>query len=106
MRREPTQAEARLWWFLCRTATGFRFRRQEPIGPVIVDFACRSRRLIIEIDGGTHDSPDVAERDRFRGRWLEEHGWRVLRFTDDDVAEDVDAVMDAIAAVLEESQGP
>ncbi len=104
MRREPTDAEARLWWFLCRDMTGFRFRRQETIGPYIVDFACRPRRLIVEIDGATHDSDEVAERDRIRSAWLQGRGWNVVRFTDDEVADDIDAVMDTICLALERSR--
>jgi primosomal protein N' (replication factor Y) len=76
LRRSPTYAERRLWYFLRRNQLGFRFRRQFPIPPYFADFACIEARLIIEADGGQHALPgDHDCRDVF----LASRGWRVLR---------------------------
>ena len=79
LRRAMTDAERRIWLFLrARQIDGFRFRRQVPIGPYIIDFVCHEARLIIEIDGGQHDvgSPREVQRSRF----LETQGYQTLRF--------------------------
>lgn len=77
MRREPTPTEARLWQILRREQLGVRFRRQEPIGPYIVDFVCFEHRLIIEADGGQHAE---SQHDARRDVWLRGQGFRLLRF--------------------------
>jgi very-short-patch-repair endonuclease len=68
------------------------------LGPFVVDFACHGAKLIIEIDGGAHDAPDVAERDYERQQWIEGRGYRVLRFKNADVIRDVRAVARKIFA--------
>ena len=97
MRREPTRGERILWTRLRGRQFGVRFRRQEPIGPFIADFACIERRLVVEVDGVTH----VEERDARRDRWFHERGWAVLRFGDDAVIEETDDVLDAIYAAIQ-----
>jgi very-short-patch-repair endonuclease len=74
MRAEPTRAEAILWLSLRGKSLGVRFRRQVPIGPYIADFACLSHRLIVEIDGLTHDEPGQYEYDQRRDRWFGSQG--------------------------------
>jgi len=91
MRRDPTPAEDILWQQLRRRELGFRFRRQEPIGPYICDFVCRARHLIIEVDGESHDDP---EADRARDRALRAMGYRVIRFWDGEIYQDPDAMAD------------
>lgn len=93
MRQEPTNAEAILWWELRGKTLGVRFRRQVPIGRYIADFACFSHRIIVEVDGLTHNNPEVCKSDLERDTWFETHGWKVLRVTDDEVWEDRDAVV-------------
>jgi adenine-specific DNA-methyltransferase len=93
MRSDPTLAEDRLWYHLRRGQMGPRFRRQEPIGPFIADFACLKARLIVEVDGNSHTD---ASRDRRRDRWFEEHGWFVLRFWDDYVLDQTDDTINLI----------
>ena len=93
MRSEPTLAEDRLWYHLRRRQMGVRFRRQEPIGPFIADFACLKARLIVEVDGDTHTDP---ARDRRRDRWFLDHGWFVLRFWDDYVLDQTDDALNLI----------
>jgi len=78
LRKNSTNAELRLWQRLrARALRGYKFVRQEPIGPYVVDFVCREERLIIELDGGQHAE---SMRDLMRDRWLTERGYRVLRF--------------------------
>jgi len=98
MRHDPTQAEGLLWWSLRGKALGVKFRRQQPIGPFIADFACYSHRLIVEIDGLTHDGRE--QYDEERDEWFRQRGWHVLRATDDEVLENLDGVVAAILIAL------
>jgi very-short-patch-repair endonuclease len=75
---------------------GTHFRHQAPIGPYVVDFFCPAKRLIIELDGGHHNDDAVAKRDGKRQLWLEQEGYRVIRFWDSDVAGDLNAVLEQI----------
>ena len=87
MRRDQTYAEAALWKMLRgRGFEGLKFRRQVPIGPYIVDFACLKRHLVVEVDGGIHDAPfRDPTRDETRDAWLRSEGYRVLRFRNREV---------------------
>jgi len=87
MRREPTYAEKRLWKLLRNT--DLHFRRQAPMGPYVVDFVCHQHRLVIELDGGVHNLPDVTARDAERELWLTGRGYRVMRFWNDQSPDDV-----------------
>ena len=99
LRGNPTEAEKHLWLFLRRRQLdGYRFRRQAPIGPYIVDFACFAKRLVVEVDGGQHAR--AVERDTARTRWLESKGFRVLRFWNNDVLENTVGVVEAIRRAL------
>jgi very-short-patch-repair endonuclease len=98
LRRDSTDAERRLWYRLrSRSMVGFKFVRQEPIGPYVVDFICREQRLIVEVDGGQHadNKGDVA-----RDQWLAEHQYRVLRFWNNDVMANTDGVLETIVKAL------
>ena len=77
---------------------GLKFRRQHPIEPWIVDFACPQKMLVVEIDGGYHDN--VVDYDLKRQKYLEALGWKVIRFTDKQVEEDAEPVAQAIAREL------
>ena len=83
MRKDPTRAEDMLWWSLSGKALGVKFRRQVPIGPYIADFACFSHRIVVEIDGLTHDGRE--RYDERRDRWFQARGWTVIRVVDEDV---------------------
>jgi very-short-patch-repair endonuclease len=74
-----------------------KFVRQEPIGPYVVDFICRERRLIVEVDGGQHAE---SKRDLIRDQWLVDHRYRVLRFWNNDVMMNIDGVLETIATAL------
>ena len=97
LRGNATETERLLWRALRRNQLGWRFRRQFPIPPYVVDFACLEARLIIEADGGQHAEPgDHARRDRL----LQDRGWRILRFWNDEVLRDTEAVLARILDLL------
>ena len=77
-------------------ARGLHFRKQAPIGKYIVDFCCHSARMIIEVDGGQHGEEAGQVRDAERTAWLESQGYRVLRFWNNDVLENMSGVSEAI----------
>jgi len=96
-----TPPELRLWTVLRRKAlAGFRFRRQHPMGPFILDFYCPAASLAIEVDGEAHGFDDQARRDAGRDRWLAEHGVATLRIAASEVRDNPDGVMSAIIAAL------
>ncbi len=94
MRREPTDAEARLWSLLRpRRFAGFKFRRQVPVGPYIADFMCYSARLIIELDGSQHaGNPHDLTRDAY----LRAQGFHILRLWNDILLTNPDTAADSI----------
>jgi len=97
LRVNATDAERILWSVLRgRRLAALRFRRQQPIGPYIVDFFCPSAKLIVELDGGQHGIDQIATYDEGRTRFLEANGYRVLRFWNGEVMRDRDAVAEAI----------
>lgn len=100
VRREPTEAEKRLWSILRdRQQGGATFRRQHPIPPYVADFACVDARLIVEVDGGQHAG---APHDAQREAYLQRQGWRVLRLSNADVLADLDDLARRIMAALEQ----
>jgi very-short-patch-repair endonuclease len=101
LRKNMTPAEKTLWSVLRRIAPEqAHFRKQAPLGPFIVDFASHAAKLVIELEGGAHDAPDVAPRDIERREWIEGRGYRVLRFRNEDVLEDAERVAKYIAAIV------
>ena len=100
LRRHPTDAEQTLWYLLRRRHLHpHYFRRQLPIGPYIADFVCHQKRLIIELDGGHHQLQQA--QDAQRTKWLESRGYQVIRFWNNELKEDPDAVLQAILIALE-----
>ena len=98
MRREPTETETRLWSILSAgRMDGAKFKRQEQIGDYIVDFVCFAERLIVEADGSQHVENGA---DQVRDAWLNSQDFRILRFWNDDILRDTDAVSEAIHAAL------
>jgi very-short-patch-repair endonuclease len=98
LRTTMTDAERRLWSVLrSRRLQGYKFRRQRPIGPFIVDFACIEHRLVVEADGGQHLENDYDARCT---AWLEARGWRVLRFWNNDILANTEGVQEAVLMVL------
>jgi very-short-patch-repair endonuclease len=101
MRKEPTWFEHLLWQELRRGQFGVRFRRQEPIGPYIVDFVCLPKKLIIELDGDSHD--DI-RRDLARDAWFHKRGFFVLRIDNDHIRDDLEGALDLIQQALDDPQ--
>ena len=96
LRQRQTMAESLLWDVLrAKRLCGLKFRRQFASGPFFADFACVARKLIVELDGGYHDY-QYAD-DLSRQRFLESQGWSVIRFSNDAVLKDVEAVAISIA---------
>jgi len=99
--KNPTEAEKILWNELkTKQLRGFKFRREHIIDEYIVDFVCLTQLLVIEIDGGYHNEKDVIEADKFRTEFLNELGYKVLRFTNEEVIGDLDGVLEKIAHAL------
>jgi very-short-patch-repair endonuclease len=95
LRKNPTEAEGVLWRHLrLRQLEGCKFRRQQPIGRYIVDFVCFENRLVIELDGGQHS--EQVTYDAERSAWLREQGFRVLRFWNHEVLQNIEAVKQVI----------
>jgi len=104
LRKNSTRAERKLWRYLrSRSLAGFKFVRQEPIGSYVVDFICREKRLVIEIDGGQHAE---SKRDAVRDQWLAEHRYRVLRLWNNDVLENIEGVWETIFAAASAAAPP
>ena len=100
LRARQTEAESLLWNVLRgRRLCGLKFRRQYPVKPFVADFACIEKKLVVEIDGGYHDV--VYAEDVSRQRKIEAEGWTVIRFSNEDILGDVEAVAIAIARHLE-----
>jgi very-short-patch-repair endonuclease len=99
LRKDSTDAENRLWSHLrAHRYGGHKFKRQQPIGPYIVDFVCFDARVIIEVDGGQH--ADAARSDSIRDAWLAREGFRDLRFWNSEVLENTEGVMQRITSAL------
>lgn len=103
LRRNMTPPERRLWALLRRKRFNVRFRPQHPIGPYFADFYCHSHRLIIEIDGQTHDY--TVEQDQCRTEWLESQGYRILRFSNEQIRDNIEGVAYVIEQWLTEQAG-
>jgi very-short-patch-repair endonuclease len=98
LRVSMTDAEKRLWSALrARRLSRYKFRRQHPLGPYILDFACIEHRLAIEADGGQHAESNA---DSNRTAWLERQGWRVMRFWNNDILTNIEGVVEMIVLEL------
>jgi very-short-patch-repair endonuclease len=103
LRRPLSPPEARLWVRVrAHQLHGYKFRRQHPFGPYILDFYCAAARLAVEVDGRCHDDPERIARDRRRTRWLASQGVRVIRIAAVDVKDELDGVLAFIVRVLRE----
>ncbi len=97
LRRNATAAESKLWQHLkSRQLDGHKFNRQEPIGPYFADFACRKSKLVVEIDGETHETADERAYDERRTAFMATLGYRVIRFRNEDIFGDLGPVFDEI----------
>ena len=93
-RQNPTEAEKVLWSHLrAKQFEGIKFRRQDPVGSYIADFVCHDRKVVIEVDGGQHaDNPGDKERDD----WFKTQGYRVLRFWNNEVLNNIEGVLEKV----------
>jgi very-short-patch-repair endonuclease len=105
MRGEPTRAELILWQMLRRRGLGdARFRRQYAIGPYILDFFCLELGLAVEVDGKGHEEPDQVRYDQERTDFLNRKGIAVLRFSDNQVENELDRVLESLLKVVKVRQ--
>ena len=97
LRKNMTEQEKILWNILRNNKFyGLKFKRQVPIGNYVVDFACEIHNLIIELDGGQHNEPDNIEYDKQRTEFLENKGYKVLRFWNNEIDDNIDGVCEVI----------
>jgi very-short-patch-repair endonuclease len=106
LRGNMTHAEEILWIHLKKGINGFKFRRQHPIGLYIADFYCHKAKLIIEIDGSIHDKTEVKDNDVARENEIQRWGYEIIRFTNQEVLEQTEKVIDAIAQKILNPQTP
>lgn len=100
-RKNPTAAESALWAVLRnRQINGWKFRRQHPVAGYIPDFVCLDAKLIVEVDGGYHSEAEQQSFDVLRTEWLNEHGYTMLRFSNEEVLKHIDTVKSRIEEVL------
>jgi very-short-patch-repair endonuclease len=105
LRNSATDAERALWRYISnRQLCGVRFNRQVPMGPYICDFVARTPRLIVELDGGQHAI--AADYDANRTAFLQQRGYRVMRFWNNDVLENLDGVLRVIEEALKDKPSP
>ena len=108
LRKSMTKAEACLWKYVlkARNMDGYQFRRQRPVLDYIADFMCKELMLIIEVDGITHHFNDTFLNDQKRQKELEEYGFTILRFKDEDVLKNIEGVRFEIFNVIERLKHP
>lgn len=101
-RKQMTKAEACLWKYVLKAKmTGYTFNRQRPVLNYITDFMCKEKKLIIEVDGITHTFEEVIKKDIVRQKNLENSGFRVIRFKDEEVLKQIESVRRTILTALE-----
>ncbi|MBI5060424.1 endonuclease domain-containing protein [candidate division KSB1 bacterium] len=106
MRADPPPAERALWRAIRANQLGAHFRRQHTVGPYIVDFCAPREQLVIEVDGHTHGGDQAGAADQRRDGYLRSQGYRVLRFTNDEVLRTLDGVIAEIKRILELGSPP
>lgn len=102
LRNDPTDAEYKLWHQLQdKKLSGYRFRRQHPIPPYIVDFCCLEKKLVVELDGGHHADDNHRIHDQQRDEFLKNKNFYILRFWNNEVMTEIDGVLNTILHNLE-----
>ena len=97
LRHDMTPSERMLWKHISdKQLDGWRFRRQHGFGPYVLDFYCPVLKLCIEVDGEIHQRTDVVEKDKERTSFLESNGIKVIRFTNDEIENDISDVLERI----------
>ena len=103
LRHDMTDAERKLWSRMRAHQLDAHFRRQAPLGSYVLDFICFAARLVVEVDGGQHAD---STNDKLRDAWLQAQGFRVLRFWNNEVLENIDGVLETIMAELNKAPPP
>jgi very-short-patch-repair endonuclease len=106
LRNQPTEAEKRLWEFLRSEKLGVKFRRHAAIGTYVVDFVCFSHKLIVELDRPQHLDVDTQNRDERRTDWLTSRGFRLIRFRNQALDEDIRQVVEEIHRAIDRIEDP
>lgn len=102
LRKNLTNQERKLWNILRKKQfQGYKFLRQYPIAPYIVDFICREKKVIIEADGGQHNQPTDIEYGKKRSKFLESKGYKVIRFWNNEIDNNIEGVYQIILKTLE-----
>ena len=97
LRKNQTEQEEKLWQLIRNNKFyGYKFRRQVPIGDYIVDFLCLEKRIVIELDGGQHNEPEYIRYDNERTAYLEHRGYKVIRFWNNEVNENIIGVYEKL----------
>jgi very-short-patch-repair endonuclease len=96
LRRNQTEAESIIWWYVRGKRIGPKFKRQHSISGYIVDFYCAEKKLILEIDGEIHNTTQAKESDLVRDKFFKDMGYQVLRFTNNEVEYNIHKVIDEI----------
>ena len=105
LRKNSTIQERRLWNILKnRQFHNLKFKRQQPIGNYIVDFICKEAKIIIEVDGGQHNEKENIELDKIRTEFLESKGYKVIRFWNNEVYENIEGVIKRLEKELNPHQ--
>ena len=100
LRRNQTPHEEKLWYNLRnKNLHGLKFRRQYKVGPYIVDFICPSKKLVIEVDGGHHAEEIHKKKDEQKEDYIKSKGYKILRFWNSDIDENLDGVLEKILDV-------
>ncbi len=103
LRKNPTDAERRVWRILCREQMGAKFFRQYGVGLYVLDFYCPARRIAIEIDGGHHAEEVHKVQDEKRTKYLQSEDIRVLRFWNNEVMQNLEGVWEKIKKIIDAS---
>ena len=106
LRHNQTKAEDKLWQAVRRNSTGYKIKRQQVVDGYIADFICIEKRLIIEVDGEIHYDIEIKKRDEERSRILETQGYTILRFTNEEVIENIERVFNKIKTILDNTPTP
>jgi len=100
LRRFSTEAESVLWEMVRANQLGEKFRRQHIINDIIVDFVCLAKKLVIEVDGGYHNESEIQELDKLKTDILNDLGYKIIRFTNEEVLANIDSVIESIQEAL------
>ena len=101
LRANPTKAEEILWKFLRRNQLGYKFRRQFSVNNLVVDFCSEQLKVVIELDGWTHDFEATQLKDMRKQKMLESNGYKVVRYTNEQIYGDIGVIIDDIKKICD-----